>query len=72
MFWFMTGPEEGPTGGCEAAAIDGPKNLWHFESGLREVWETGRDYAVMAAMTTAVADKCGTPVEGDFSLRLTT
>jgi transposase len=28
------GLEEGPTGGCEAAAIDGLKNLWHFESGF--------------------------------------
>ena len=28
------GLEEGPTGGSEAAAIDGLKNLWHFESGV--------------------------------------
>jgi hypothetical protein len=32
------GLEEGPTGGCEAAAIDGLKNLWHFESGLWKAW----------------------------------
>jgi hypothetical protein len=28
------GVEEGPTGSCEAAAIDVLKNLWHFESGF--------------------------------------
>ena len=38
------------------AGIDGLKKLWHFESGLWKVWGAGREHAVMAAMTKAVAE----------------
>ncbi len=50
------GLEEGSTGGCEAAAIDGLKDLWHFESGIWKVWKSGREHAVMAAMKMAAAE----------------
>ena len=49
------GLEEGSTGGCEAAAIDGLKTCGILDQAF-EGLETGGEYAVMAAMTMAVAE----------------